>query len=487
MSEEAAEALAEARQGVKDWIESHAAEFLPYAERIWRLAELGGQEFESSKLLAGLLRERGFTVEEGVAEMPTAFVARWGQGGSVVAFSVEYDALPGLSQQGMAAHNPVLEGAPGHGCGHNLLGVGGVLAAVAAKEWLAQGGRPGQVVVFGTPGEEICMGKPFMARAGLFEGLDAVLDWHPWTYNLAAPEMCISYFSLKYHFKGRTAHGNAPWHGRSALDAAMLTGQAIEYLREHIPPGDPQAAHTINYTFSNTGPEIPNVVPDRASLWVIGRLRDAELASQVLERLHRCAQGAALATETEVSTEFISATHEKLANQTLAEVVHRNFQWVGAPPFSPEEQEQARSMQRQAGAPEIGLRQDFLPFAPTYTPLSDNSEYSWFAPFAMLMVAIAPEGFGWHNWQVAACAEQGPGHKGLLTAAQVMAASAVELYLDPDLVARAKAEQVQQVAGRVYQPLFPPETRPPLELNRATMDKYRDRLAACFPGQGQAQ
>lgn len=465
-----------ARQVIARWVDDHGPRFFPYARAVWSYAELGGQEIRSANLLCRVLREHGFDVRESVADMPTAFVARWGKERPVIAISCEYDALPGLSQQPTETRHSLVGDAPGHGCGHNLLGVGGIIAAVAVKEWLERYLVPGSVVVLGTPGEEICLGKPFMARAGLFEGLDAILDWHPWSYNLAAYDLCNAYFSLKFHFTGRTAHGNAPWHGRSALDAALLMGHAIELLREHIPPGEPEAAHTINYTLSDVGPEFPNVVPDRASLWVIGRLSTAELVEDVVERVSKCADGAALATGTAVQREFITATHEKLPNQTLAEVVHRNFQQIGPPRFSEEENALARRMQCAQGVSETGLSAEILPFGPKGTALSDNSEYSWFAPFAMIWVAAVPPGLGWHNWQVTALCGSEIGHKAMLTAASVLAAAAVELILHPETVAAANKELAQRLADRPYQPLIPAEAKPPVELNRPTMDKYRSLM-----------
>ena len=464
------------RQVIVKWIDDHGPFFFPYARAVWSYAELGGQEVRSAGLLCQVLGEHGFEVREGVADMPTAFVARWGEEGPAIAISCEYDALPGLSQQFTDSRQPVVEDAPGHGCGHNLLGVGGVIAAVAIKEWLERHSVPGSVVVLGTPGEEICLGKPFMARAGLFEGLDAILDWHPWNYNLATYDVCSAYFSLKFHFTGRTSHGNAPWHGRSALDAALLMGHAIELLREHIPPGDPNAAHTINYTISDAGPEFPNVVPDRASLWVIGRLSTAELVEEVMARVGKCAQGAALATGTAVERELITATHEKLPNQVLAEVMHRNFQQIGPPRFKDEEQAMARRMQRAQGVIETGISEEILPFVHKATALSDNSEYSWFAPFAMIWVAAVPPGLGWHNWQVTALCGSEVGQKTMLTAAKVLAATAVELLLYPETIIAAKQELANRLANRPYRPLIQAEATPPVELNRSAMNKYRSLM-----------
>ena len=231
-------------------------------------------------------------------------------------------------------NNLEFAGAPGHGCGHNLLGVGAVGAAVALAHLMKKHKLPGTIKVLGTPAEEICAGKPFMASAGLFKGFDAIIDWHPYFLNQVLYDTCNAYFNVKYHFQGRTAHGNSPWEGRSALDAAILMGHAIELMREHIPPGEPTAANTINYTFSDVGPEYPNVVPDRSTLWCVGRFQTSAQMEPVLAQLKKCAEGAALATETKVIQEFITATHEKIPNAVLSGVMHRNLVALGTPSYS---------------------------------------------------------------------------------------------------------------------------------------------------------
>ncbi len=452
--------------------------FFAHAAAVWNFAELGCEEFCSSRLLAGVLQDHDFQVRTAVADLPTAFVARWGSGRPVIAFSCEYDALPGLSQQPLELDEvpkrvPVIEGAPGHGCGHNLLGVGDILAAVSAKEWLVKEGRPGTILVFGTPAEEICVGKPFMARAGLFEGVDAVLDWHPWNHNSANYDACNAYFNVKYHFHGCTAHGNSPWTGRSALDSALLMAHAIEMLREHIKPGPPGAANTINYTFSDVGPEYPNVVPDRSTVWVVGRIADSEEMRNIIARVHKCAEGAALATGTNWEMEFMTASHERIPNRTLSAVLHRHFVELGAPEFDSKEQEFARKMQRELGVEEKGITREIFSFEEGHCALCDNSEYSWFAPFAMVWVAAAPAGTAWHNWHVVASAGSSIGKKAMVLASKVLAASCTELFLKPETIEESKREMSQRLDGRIYKTLIPEGVAPPLDINRATMGKFR--------------
>ncbi|SFG14266.1 aminobenzoyl-glutamate utilization protein B [Desulfotomaculum arcticum] len=461
------------KQFVIEWIEQNKSIFHQSADCIWSYPELGMEEFKSSALLADLLEKNGFSVKKKVADMPTAFVATYGSGKPVIGFSVEYDCLPGLSQKISAEKNPVIEGAPGHGCGHNLLGAGAIEAAIALKEALKHFNLAATIKVFGTPAEELCVGKPFMARSGLFEGVDAFLDWHPWHYNRADYDTCNAYFSIYYHFKGRTSHGNAPWYGRSALDAAMLQAHAVEMLREHIPPGTADAANTINYTFSDVGPEFPSVVSDRATAWYIGRITTAEEAANIISRIHKCAEAAAMATETEVVIELISATHEKIPNKTLAEVVHKNLDTIGTPKFTKEEHEFAKKMQRNAGVADTGLMENILPFGSGGTAVCDTSEYSWHAPYATAWISMAPPGVGFHNWMVTACAGSSIGKKSMDTAAKVLAASAIDLVQYPKIIENAKNELKERLAGRSYKSLIPDSVKPPFKLNCSAMEKYR--------------
>ncbi|MCX5908607.1 MAG: amidohydrolase, partial [Deltaproteobacteria bacterium] len=458
------------------WLNAHMQELIDLSQKIWEFAELGLEEHRSAKLLMDFLSAQGFRVEKEAAGIPTAFVATWGSGKPVIGINCEYDALPGLSQEGMPQKQPRVAGAPGHGCGHNLLGVGGVGAAVAIKDIMAKKGIEGTVKVLGTPAEEICAGKPFMASAGLFKDFDAIIDWHPYFVNQVLYDTCNAYFNVKFHFQGRTAHGNSPWEGRSALDGAILMGHAIELMREHIPPGEPTAANTMNYTFSDVGPEYPNVVPDRSTLWCVGRFQTSLQMEPVLAQLKKCAEGAALATETKVVQEFITATHEKIPNAVLSGGMHRNLLALGTPAYTPEEEKFARDLQKSYGSPEIGMDRKIQPLGPGSTGVSDNSEFSWFAPFVMGWIACAPPGVSWHNWLVNAAARTGIGQKGMILAAQVLMATGADLLLDGNLIQEAKAEMQKRLGGRAYRPIFPPGTPVPIKINRETMEKYRPMM-----------
>jgi aminobenzoyl-glutamate utilization protein B len=457
-----------------EWIESHGTRLIQLSQKIWDYAELGLEEEKSAETLIDFLKEEGFSTTKSVAGIPPAFIATWGKGKPVIGINCEYDALPGLSQEpAIAEHKPLVKGAPGHGCGHNLLGCGGAGAAAALKVALEKHGFPGTVKLLGAPAEEICIGKPFMARAGLFEGFDAIIDWHPYYLNRVLHDTCNAYFNMKFHFKGRTAHGNSPWEGRSALDSAILMGHAIEMLREHIPPGEPTAANTINYTLSDVGPEYPNVVPDRSTLWCVGRIQTVDEMEPILAQIKNCAEGAALSTGTEVTQEFITVTHEKIPNTVLSEVIHRNLVALGLPAYTHEEDKYARDLQKSCGAPEIGMDRPIQPLGPGSTGVTDNSEYSWFTPFAMASIACVPQGVGWHTWQVTAAANSGLGWKGMLLAAKLLMATGVDLFLDEVLIKAAQEEFKKRLGNREYRTLIPIEAPPPLEINRQTMEKYR--------------
>lgn len=457
------------------WNEENTQDFYDTEKFIWEHPELSMQEFESSKALMDLLEKYGFSVESGVAGMPTAFIATYGEGKPVIGINAEYDALPGLSQDDEKLEKSALiQGAPGHGCGHNLLGTGGVKAAIAVREAIEKFGLKGTVKVFGSPAEELCLGKPYMGRAGCYDGVDAFLDWHPWSYTKANYDSCQAYFSKKYHFKGRTSHGNSPWHGRSALDAGQLMGHAIDILREHIYPGNPpDAANTINYTYTSTGPEFPSVVPDYTTVWVIGRFETTEEMLESLARVDKCAQAGALATETKVEEEVITITHHKIPNKVLAEKFYRNLQTIGVPQFTEEEQNKAKAIQKELGQPENGLPTKLDPFEGGFTVLCDTSEFSWCAPYASPWIAMGMTGCGWHHWGVVRCAGDTMGQKSLDCAAKAISLTAADILCDEEVLPAAQGEWKERMGDRKYECLLPEGQQPPVDLNKDVMDKYR--------------
>lgn len=457
---------------VVDYILEKHETFHDVSQKIWNCPELGMEEVEALKLLTTLLKNNEFTVESNAAGMPTAFVATYGSGKPVIAFSSEYDALPGVSQQVDYKKSPVFEGAPGHGCGHNLIAVGGIMAAVALKEAMKKYKLNGTIKVYGTPGEELCVGKPVMGNAGIFADADIILDWHPLNNNSANYVSSPAYFNIKYHFKGRTCHGNSPWHGRSAFDAAILQGHAVEMLREHIKPGTSEsAAKTINYTFSDVGPEYPCVVPDRTTAWYLGRFPTNEEALDVMRRIDKCAEGAAMATETTVEKEIITINREMLPNVTVAKVLYDNLIELGEPIFSEEEKEFIKNLQSEVGEgyPTV---EGIQPFGEEDIPVTDTVEYSWNAPYGILRLVLWPAP-AFHNWMITACAGNSHGKKVLDKAAQILAASAVDFITNPSLISKAKEEFKEKMKGKEYNSLLPEGTPVPLSINHEIMKKYR--------------
>lgn len=460
------------REYAECWLKENSDEFNRLSDFIWENPELGLEEFGAFSAITELLRKNEFTVETNVGDMPTAFIASHGNGHPIIGINVEYDCLPGLSQQKDKPYPcPVIEGAPGQGCGHNILGTAAVKAGIAVKEAIKHFELAGTVKLFGSPYEEASVGKPLVGRTGAYKNVDAFLDWHPWHYNRADYDKCNSVFVCIYHFKGKKAHGAYPWQGRSAFDAAMLFGHALEMLREHIIPAGPDAAHTINYTFTDVGAEYANVVPDKTDVQLYGRFNDLDISKDAFDRIMKAAEGAALATGTEVEREIVTYTHNKIPNKTLAEIVHKNMEYYGAPDFTDDEQNFVKEMQKNAGLEPIGLRTDIDPFGESETIICDTSEFTWNAPYATFWLAMGPTS-GWHNWMVTACAGSSIGQKTLARASQITAASAIDLLTQPDILEKAREEWRERMGGKQYECLLPKEHKPPIGINAATMDKY---------------
>jgi aminobenzoyl-glutamate utilization protein B len=314
-------------------VDRHADEFGVLAHRIWELAEPGYQEVHSSALLAEALRQAGFTVREGVADIPTAFVAQWGTGKPVIGIIGEYDALPGLSQEVEPLQKARVAGAYGHGCGHNLLGAGSALTAIAVKESLEAEHRPGTVRFYGTPAEEGGAAKVFMIRAGLFANADVVLHWHPGDRNIATNGSTLAIIGAKFRFHGRAAHAAmAPEMGRSALDAALLTAHAVDMLREHVPQET-----RVHYVLPRAG-DAPNIVPAEAELYLYARHPKMDVLDGIWQRVVKCAEAGALATETTMTMELVGSEYELLPNDALSGLIDRHLRTMGGISYTPDEQ-----------------------------------------------------------------------------------------------------------------------------------------------------
>jgi aminobenzoyl-glutamate utilization protein B len=440
------------------YLEQTRARWEDVSRRVWAFAETALQEKQSAAYLEDLLEREGFQVTRGVGVLPTAFVATAGSGGPVVALLAEYDALPGLAQDaGVPRKESKAEGAPGHGCGHNLLGTAAVAAAVAANRQRLAEKLPGTVRVFGTPAEEISAGKAFMIRDGAFRGTDVALAWHPDAENQLHDRTRLAITASDVEFFGKSAHAaSAPWLGRSALDALALFDHAMALMREHVKPT--ARIHRV----VKEGGKVANVIPDhtRGQYW----LRDVtvESVNEMLERMRKAADGAALATETRAKVTVLSTTREPVPNDALSELVQRELERVGPPPFDEKDQEFARALQRELGVPEAGLSTRIVPYGGRRgsTASSDIGDVSAVVPLAELWVATRPIGTPAHQWSQTSCAAHPLGWKGMLVAAKVLAASAIDLVREPERVRTAQAELARHMGGKAYQSPLTADAKP---------------------------
>lgn len=446
-------------------VAGHEQELIGLSDALWRYAETSLREVKSSAELADYLELQGFRVERGVAGMPTAFVATYGSGTPVIGILAEFDALPGISNRAVARKEAVVEGAPGHGCGHNLFGAASVGAAVAAKEVMVRNRLPGTIKLFGSPAEETVIGKVYMARAGVFDGLDAALDWHPSDSTGADFSRTRALNNFTVEFFGKTAHGAGdPWNGRSALDAVELMNHAVNMLREHVPPST-----RIHYVISDGG-GAPNVVPDYASVWYYVRDLEREGVEKTYEWVLSTAEGAATATQTTYKVTLTTGVHSYLLNRPLTELLDRNLAAVGAPEWTEEEQEFARAIQRETGKPEKGMFEGIRPMPAEEIPAqggsTDVAEVSRIVPTAKVRVASAPIDVPWHAWPVVASGGMTIGHKAMLTAARTLGGAAVELLVSPDIIRAAKEAFDRKMEGKVYRSPIPEGQKPPIPPQR---------------------
>ena len=440
------------------YLDDSRARWEHVAKQIWDTPELGLKELKSAAVLIEALQKEGFQVTRGVGDEPTAFVATAGSGAPVVALLAEYDALPGLSQAaGQAKKQPVVEGAPGHGCGHNLLGTASVAAAIAANRERIARKLPGTIQLFGTPAEEILFGKTFMIRDGAFKKTDVVLAWHPDDQNRVTNRTRLAATAVDVEFFGRAAHAAAsPWLGRSSLDALVLFDHAIALMREHVKPT--ARIHRV----VRDGGTAPNIIPDytKGEYW----LRDltGESVTEMLGRLTKAAEGAALGTETRAKVTVTFSVRDPVPNDALNAVLQRELDRVGPPRFDDADQKFARAMQKELGFEEAGLATVAMPFAQRNggTASSDIGEVSAAVPLAELNVATRPLGTAAHHWAQTACAAHPLGYKGMAVAAKVLAAGAVDLLTDLATVQAAHADFAGQTKGKPYVSPLPPGAKP---------------------------
>jgi aminobenzoyl-glutamate utilization protein B len=435
-------------------VETQRSDLVAMSNRIWELAETALREEQSAKVLADYAEAKGFKVARGVAGLPTAFVASYGEGRPVIAIMGEYDALPGISQKASAVKEPVREGAAGHGCGHNLFGAASLGAAVAIKEMIAAGTLTGTIRFLGTPAEESIGGKIFMIRDGVFRDVDAVLVWHPSDETKVDNEGGQANVQFFVEFKGRTAHAAFdPWNGRSASDALEAFTHGLNLLREHVKP-----TVRIHYTVQRAG-DVPNVVPDygRILTWVRDSRRKG--VDEVFARVQEIARGAALVGGVESTVAVQTGYTDMNILESGLKLLHENLTLVGEPSYTTEEQSFARALQQATGKEEVGLNAKLEPLKPIARDppggSSDVGDVSWVAPTLHFSVTTAPTGVPWHAWPVVASSRMSIGHKGMMRASQVLAASAVDLFADAAKLESIRAEWRQKTKGVTYRWLIP--------------------------------
>jgi aminobenzoyl-glutamate utilization protein B len=485
------EVIGVSKERAWSWIDGHRSRLVELCDRVWELAELGLVEYESSRLLADELERWGFRVSRGVAGMPTAFTAEWGKGHPVIGIMGEYDALPGLSQKPVPHREPLVEGAPGHGCGHNIHGTSGLAGAIATKTAMEETGIRGTIRFYGCPAEESASGKVWMVRDGAFAGVDAVLSHHPGSMNVASLKSSLANNSVKFHFYGRSSHAaGSPEQGRSALDAVELMNIGVNYMREHI-----IEKARIHYIIEAGGGQ-PNVVPDYARSWFYVRAPEREQVEQIYAWVLRIADGADLMAGTTHRVEFLGGCYNLLPNKTLSEIVISNMREIGPPDYTEEElrfareigktvpPEQKRDALRKINFPnwerymDVDLVQDVIePWdeGMVMAGSTDVADVSWKAPTMEFGTTAFVLGAPGHSWQATACSGMSIGHKSLIFAAKTIAGSALDLLTKPDLLERAKREFRERLKGRVYRSPIPDEVQPPLEVARAAAEAARRR------------
>lgn len=462
-----------------DRVENQRDRIKGLARGIWERPELGMKEEHASRLLREALADEGFAVETGVGDLPTAFVASCGDGEPTVGILGEFDALPGLSQRPTAERDPVEEGAPGHGCGHNLLGSAGVGAAIALKRALDAGDLDGTIKYFGCPAEETLVGKVYMARDGAFDGLDAAVTWHPGRYNSPFAASTLALDSVRFEFAGESAHAAVnPQGGRSALDAVQLMNTGVEYLREHVPDDA-----RIHYSIADGG-GAPNVVPASATVWYFVRGPNRDVVNHVRGWLEDIAEGAATMTRTAVEREFLTGCYDVLPNETITAVIRQNMADLGGFDYTGEERALAADLKATLDEDNISGQLSDLPpdvrvevneHALYTEPLdaydagtvrmgsTDVGDVSWIAPLGQFWAATWPVGTPAHTWQATA-ANGSFGVRAAVYAAKILAGTVADLLTDDELLAAVRTEFDRATAGREYESPLPSEVEPPFDL-----------------------
>ena len=441
-------------------VEKHKNELIKISDEIWGLAETAFEETKSAEILANYAEKQGFNVERGVAGMPTAFVATYGSGSPVISVLGEFDALPGISQKATPTKSPLKEGAAGHGCGHNLFGAGSLGAAIAIKELIQTGKIKGTVKFLGTPSEEKFFGKIWMVNAGLWDDVDVNISWHPSAETKADVQSSLALVDFKVEFFGQAAHASAdPWNGRSASDALELYASGINYYREHVRP-----SVRMHYHIQDGG-QVVNVVPDYSRIWV--RVRDTKRSGMmpVYERVQEMAKGAAILANVDYKISLISGIYEVLVNREGGEIMQKNLELLGPIEYTDDEIAFGKKIQEITKKEQVGMDSAINPLLDTRENpgggSTDVGDVSWNVANINLGVTTAPKDTPWHSWAVVACGGMSIGHKGMLYSSKAMSMTMLDLFENPALVDKVKAEYKERKGDEVYKAIIP-EGPPPI-------------------------
>ena len=452
------------KAGVLKAIDASRERAAKVAMDIWDFAEVGYQETRSSTLLQQQLRDAGFSVEAGVAGMPTAFTATYGSGSPVIGILAEFDALPGITQQATPERTPAAQKEAGHACGHHLFGTASTFAAIAVRNWLAENKTAGTIRVYGTPAEEGGAGKVYMVRGGLFKDVDVVLHWHASDRNDASHSTSLANKSAKFRFHGVSAHAaGAPERGRSALDGVEAMNHMVNMMREHVPQET-----RLHYVITQGG-SAPNVIPDFAEVFYYVRHPDPQQVQSIFDRVAKAAEGAALGTGTRVEHEIIHGIYAVLPNEPLAKVMDANLRRVGGIQYDATERAFAETLRKSLGEnlPPIESAAEIAPFEFYRSGGStDVADVSWVVPTVGLRTATWVPGTPSHSWQAVAAGGTTIGVKGMMVATKTLALTAMDLFTTPALIQEAKAAYHKQIpSGWSYKPLLG-DRKPPLDYRK---------------------
>jgi len=472
--------MSKEKQTALEWIEQNEKLLTDVHQKIWELAEVGLQEFRTAKVLMDILEKNGFKMEKGVAGMPSAFVATYGSGKPTIGIMGELDALPGISNKAVPYKEPLVEGGAGHGCGHNSYATTALGGALAAKTAMVEHKIPGTVKCFGCPAEETLVGKVFMVRDGVFDGIDACLGHHPGASNSARLSSGNAMNSVKFEFFGKASHAaGSPHQGISALDGAELMNIGVNYLREHVV----QEAR-MHYVIEDGGHE-PNVVPPYARSWYYVRAPTRDLVEEYYERVLKIAEGADLMAGTTHKVKFLTGVHNGMPNKPLAELIVANMREIGAPTYTDEELAWAKELGKSVPRDQKrkGLARSHLPNAMSlidvdidtniYDPYgeeikggggsSDVADVAWNVPTQQFGTAYFVVGCPGHSWQHTAIGGTSIAHKSTIFASKVMATTVIDLLMNPELLKAAREDWEARMEGLTYKSPLPPDLKPPLD------------------------